>query len=350
MRILYLIDHFSLGGAQTVVKGLMEYHSENRDVYAMALRKKDPEYVVHHQNVRCYQSRSKYTLGPLRYLDRMIREEKIGVVHCQLPRSIFFGYLLKRKHPGISYIIHEQGDIFESGLYALLLRMISGKADGMVACSEATRKAMKERSGIPVRKISVLYNFVDLTRFSPDDRQTGKIESIAFAGRIVKRKGWREFVRAAAYFCFHENLSFLMAGAGPEEDLLRKMIGKMECPNIHFCGYQEGIDKFYRKANLMVIPSHYEPMGMVAIEAMAAGIPVLAADVPGLNEIVRNGINGWTYPSGSVTGLIKAIETILERDPEDVRAIVERGSECCPEFSVEVYSEKLLEFYRTKSR
>jgi glycosyltransferase involved in cell wall biosynthesis len=350
MRILYLIDHFSLGGAQTIVKGLMEYHPESRDVYAMALRKKDPEYVIRHPNVRCYPGRSKYSLRPLRYLDRMIREEKIGVVHCQLPRSILFGYLLKRKHPGIRYIIHEQGDVFDSRLYALILRWISGKADGLIACSEATRKAMEERSGMAVRKIRVLYNFVDLKRFSPDHRHTGKIETIAFAGRIIKRKGWREFVRTAAHYCSHEKLSFLMAGTGPEERLLTGMIRKTACPSIHFQGYQERMEEFYWKADLLVIPSHVEPMGMVAVEAMATGTPVLAADVPGLNEIVRNGSNGWTYPSGSVRGLIRAIENILDRDPECVRTIAERGREYSLGFSVADFWEQLHAYYQVQSQ
>ena len=350
MRIIYLIDNFSLGGAQTVVKGLMEYHPESRDVYAMALRKKDPEYVIRHPNVRCYPGRSKYSLRPFRYLDRMIREEKIGVVHCQLPRSILFGYLLKRKHPGIRYIVHEQGDVFESRLYTMVLRYISRKADGMIACSEATRRAMGDRSGIDVRKIRVLYNFADLKRFSPVHRHTGKIETIAFAGRIIKRKGWREFVGAAVHYCFHEKLSFLMAGTGPEEHVLRRIIGKMACPNIRFHGYQEKMEEFYRKADVVVIPSHFEPMGMVAVEAMATGTPVLVADVPGLNEIVRHGINGWTYPSGSVGELIRAIENILACDPEHIRAIAERGREYSLEFSLEDFSEQLFEYYRIHSR
>ncbi|MFO7933982.1 MAG: glycosyltransferase family 4 protein [Bacteroidales bacterium] len=350
MRILYLIDNFSLGGAQTIVKGLMEYHPANRDVYAMALRKKDPEYVIRHPNVRYSRSRSKFTLRPLRFLEKMIREEKIGVVHCQLPRSILFGYLLKRKHPGIRYIVHEQGDVFESRLYTLVLRYISRKADGMIACSEATRRAMGDRSGIDVRKIRVLYNFVDLKRFSPDHRHTGKIETIAFAGRIIKRKGWREFVGAAVHYCSHGKLSFLMAGTGPEEHRLTGMIKKMACPNIHFRGYQEKMEEFYRNADLLVIPSHFEPMGMVAVEAMATGTPVLAADVPGLNEIVRNGSNGWTYPSKSVRELIRAIENILDCDPERLRAIAERGREYCLEFSLEDYREKLLQYYRIHSQ
>ncbi|HER08074.1 MAG TPA: glycosyltransferase family 1 protein [Bacteroides sp.] len=346
MKILYLIDNFSLGGAQSVVRGLMERDPGNGDVHAMALRAKDPEYTIVHPNAVCFQSRSKFSLRPLRQLDKMIREEKIGVLHCQLPRSIVFGYLLKRKHPGIRYIIHEQGDVFESRMYALLLRMIAVKADGIIACSEATRRAMEERSRIAANRVEVLYNFVDPERFSPGGRQAGTIAKIAFAGRIEKRKGWREFVQAAAYFCFSEKLSFLMAGTGSEDRLLLRMIGKQACPNIRFTGYQPSMEAFYRDADLVVIPSHAEPMGMVAIEAMACGTPVLAADVPGLNEIVRHGLTGWTYPLGPVTELITAIETILECPQEELQAVIRRGREHALAFSLAIFAERLREFYR----
>lgn len=350
MGILYLIDNFSLGGAQTVVKGLMEHLAESRNVYAMALRHKYPETIIAHPNVTCYQSRSKYAPGPLKFLDSFIREKKIGTVHCQLPRSVVFGYILKRRHPQIRYIIHEQGDVFESRIYAFVLGIVSKQADGIIACSEATRKAMAERSHIPMQRVSLLYNFVDQKRFSPGKRHALPVERIAFAGRIEKRKGWREFVKAAEHFCTRSRLSFHMAGAGSEERVLLKMIGKQACPNISFAGYQGWMEEFYREMDLLVIPSHYEPMGMVAVEAMACGVPVLAADVPGLDEIVRDGINGWTYPAGSVSELIKAIETILGCGPEKVRAIIERGRKDAAEFSIEIFSGRLQEFYKCHSR
>jgi len=347
MRILYLIDNFSLGGAQVVVKGLMENNTDNSDIYAFALRQKFPETPIDHPNSICFKSRSKYSFGALKFLINYISKEQIEIIHCQLPRSILFGYLLKRRLPGVKYIIHEQGDVFESRIYAFLLRIFRKKADGIIACSEATRNVLSIRSHIALQKTSVLYNFVDLARFSPSKHSTGNGYKIAFAGRIEKRKGWREFVEAAKYFRSNHELSFHMAGSGTEEGQLISMLQRPGYSNISYVGFMANIESFYQGIDLLVIPSHFEPMGMVAIEAMACGVPVLAANVPGLTEIVKHGMNGWTYPSKSAADLTKAIEEVIKLQPENVKAIIDNGLEHSHEFSFQFYWGKLFEFYNS---
>ena len=127
MRILYLIDNFSLGGAQTVIKGLMENAGHDLEKYAIALREKEPRMTLDHPGALTFPSRSKFSFRVVRFLKRFIRDQQIDVLHCQLPRSIATGYLLKRAFPGIKYIIHEQGDVFESRAHALLLKIFKQK-------------------------------------------------------------------------------------------------------------------------------------------------------------------------------------------------------------------------------
>lgn len=345
MRVLYLIDNFSLGGAQTVVKGLMENGAEESKKYAISLRLKNPEMTIGHPHAISYQSRSKYSFKVLKYLKVFILEKKIEILHCQLPRSIVMGYLLKRTFPGIKYIIHEQGDVFESRAYSILLRVMKKKADGILVCSKATGEMLKIRSRIEPQKIFTLYNFVDLTRFNPGNRSPFKGHKIAFAGRIEKRKGWREFVKAAHHFHGREGLTFHIAGTGTEATKLVRRIRKQKDARIEYVGFIGQMKEFYQQADLMVIPSHFEPMGMVAIEAMACGVPVLATNVPGLNEIVRNKVNGWTYPSKSVPDLTRAIESILNCNPEVIETIIKRGIRHSSEFSLQKYSRKLQEYY-----
>ena len=345
MRILYLIDNFSLGGAQVVVKGLMDFHADKRDVYAFALRQKFPETSIDHPNAICFKSRSKYTFGALRFLRRFISKKQIEIIHCQLPRSIVFGYLLKLRFPGVKYIIHEQGDVFESWIYAFLLRILKNKADGIIACSEATKAVLSKRSHIAPQKISILYNFVDHSRFSPCKNPVREEFKIAFAGRIEKRKGWREFVEAAKHFCSSSQLTFHMAGSGTEEGILSGLLQNQAYSNISFVGFKANMEAFYQGMDLLVIPSHFEPMGMVAIEAMACGVPVLAANVPGLNEVVKHGVNGWTYPSKSVADLVNAIEEAINCNPDTIKSIIANGLEDSRNFSLQIYSDKILEFY-----
>ena len=345
MRILYLIDNFSLGGAQTVVKGLMENASENSQEYALALRQKQPALSIDHPHALIFQSSSKYSFKVLRFLKEFILERKIEILHCQLPRSIAMGYLLKRAFPGIKYIIHEQGDIFESWVYSRLLRVFRKKADGILTCSEATSRVLVQRSHLDPEKIRVLYNFVDLDRFSPGQLSSFKGQKIAFAGRIEKRKGWREFIKSANSLHDQKELDFYIAGTGSEEKKLVRSIQTAKDPRIKYLGFIADMTAFYREMDLLVIPSHFEPMGMVAVEAMACGLPVLAANVPGLNEIVKHKINGWTYPPKSQLELTRAIKDVLDSKPEQIHAIIESGIDHAREFSLREFSRKLQEYY-----
>ncbi len=345
MKVLYLIDNFSLGGAQTVVKGLMEKNRSNMQVYAIALREKSPKTIIDHPNAECYNSKSKYSFRPLGYLESFILKNQIEIIHCQLPRSIFFGYLLKRKLPYLKYLIHEQGDVFESWIYSILLRIFKSKADGIFACSKATKDTLSIRSKIAAHKITVLYNFVDLARFSPGKGDVGNVVKIGFAGRIEKRKGWREFIRAAKYFQDNKNLFFYIAGSGSEEGKLLRILRNEDYSNIKFLGFKANVEEFFHLIDLLVIPSHFEPMGMVAIEAMACRVPVLASDVPGLNEIVEHEINGWTYPSKSIHALTDAIFDIINYEPGRKKNIIDGGFEQAQKFSIEKYWNTLQNLY-----
>lgn len=345
MNILYLIDNFSLGGAQTVVKGLMEDSPENMQINAIALRQKEPALIIDHPNATVFHSTSKYSFKVLKFLKVFISEKKIEILHCQLPRSIVMGYLLKRAFPELKYIIHEQGDVFESRMYSLLLRILRKKADGILTCSEATGEMLTRWSHVEPQRISVLYNFVDLNRFSPDKQYAFKGKKIAFAGRIEKRKGWREFIKAALHFQDNKDLTFFIAGTGTEEDSLIRSIRKQKEANIEYLGFEADMNTFYREMDLLVIPSHFEPMGMVAVEAMACGTPVLATNVPGLNEIVMHKVNGWTYASFPPGELAGAIEAVLDLDPEEIAAIITKGIEHASKFSLKIFSGKLQEYH-----
>lgn len=347
MKLLYLIDNYSLGGAQTIVKGIMENNVNNKNVLSIGLRHKAPELSIHNSNAITIKSKSKYSIAPLLFIRKFIMNNDIDIIHCQLPRSILTGYLLKRfYYPHLKFIIHEQGDIYESRLYAIILRLIYKGASGIIACSEATAKEMNRRSGIPFGQIKVIYNFVDLQRFSVNKQKSIQVKNIGFAGRIVKRKGWREFVHAA-----HElkqpDLKYFIAGTGSEVSKLKSLIKLLNLKNLDYKGFINQTEQFYSSIDLLIIPSHYEPMGMVAIEAMAGGILVAASDVPGLNEIVRHQENGWLFQPQSVESLIAAIKEVSQSGNEVLESIQRTALISAAAFSYDHFNEKIVEIYRT---
>ena len=143
MKVLHIIDTFWLGGAQTLLKSYFEAERENFDIHLFSLRRTVPSISVEHKNVSCYRSHSRYSPGPLRALTNIIKKRDIDVLHCHLPRSQVFGYLVKRLfQPNIILVFHEHGDIFEKGvLLPALLRFFQHHVDQFVACSKAVKKS-----------------------------------------------------------------------------------------------------------------------------------------------------------------------------------------------------------------
>jgi len=347
MRILYLIDNYSLGGAQTIVKGILENSSGNPDVFSIALRVKNPEMIIHNPNATVYKSRSRYSIFPLFFLKKFIRIHQIDLLHCQLPRSVIFGFLLKRLFfRDIVFIIHEQGDIFESWLYAAALKLVSAESKGLIACSNATGKKLQESAGIKSSKISVIYNFVDQNRFKPVSKEAEETNYIGFAGRIEKRKGWREFLQIAEGMRDKNNFKFLIAGTGAENNQIIRIINNNNLTNVEYLGYLSNMSDFYHRLRLLIIPSYFEPMGMVAVESMACGVPVIASDVPGLNELIDTEKTGWLVPAHSVKPVIRIIEEYCSQPIDYQQKISSQATRKAETYSYLHFTEKLQLYYK----
>lgn len=167
--------------------------------------------------------------------------------------------------------------------------------------------------------------------------------SVLFVGRLVEEKGIGVLLRAARAL---PHVSFRIAGEGPERERLRSLA--VGLPNVEWLGFQSGnaLASLYRLARCIVVPSLWqEVFGFVALEAMAAGKPVIASHVGGLPEVVRDRMTGLLVRPGSVPELVEAIER-LTQDPDFAQTLGQAGrerAEC--EFNMERHYEGLMRVY-----
>lgn len=360
MRILYLIDTLSLGGAQTVLRGIFENQNENHDIFLYALRKTEVTVRINHPNVFIDDSANKYSVAPFFRVISILKKNKIEVLHCQLPRSQVFGYFIKKYFcRKLKLIIHEQGDIFENiPIHSHFLRKATGFTSFFIACSNVTRGKLISKAGIDDNKAITLYNFVDIEKFKVNklkeirsfERYSKKINDdnfvFGFAGRLIERKGWKEFVLSAIQLK-KENTKFVIAGAGEQESELIQMITSLRLEEkIIYLGYCDDMIKFYSLIDCLVIPSHWEPMGITEIEAMALEIPVIASDVMGLNEVVKHDINGILFKAKNIESLVNAMEKILFL--KELRCqITKTAFETIENFTYMDFQQKLNNIYKS---
>lgn len=177
---------------------------------------------------------------------------------------------------------------------------------------------------IPTEKINIISNGIDIDEFSFEfnkgefrkkyAKEDEKI--IFFVGRHVYEKGLHVLVETAPEILKeNDKVKFIIAGTGFMTEELKDRVTQMKLEDkIIFIGYIDDFEKnkLYKVANAVVVPSIYEPFGIVALEAMAAGCPVIVSNTGGLLEIVNHKVNGLTFINESRESLKDNVCELLE--------------------------------------
>jgi glycosyltransferase involved in cell wall biosynthesis len=268
---------------------------------------------------------------------KIIRDREIHLVHTHLYHANMYGRIasLITKKP----VIATEHNIYPH--YKMKRRMINWllakKTDRIIAVSERVKKEIIARDWIEPSKVEVIYNGIDVTSFlssmtKAEARQRLEIPTDCFlignVGRLIEQKGQIFLINAMSIVkdaipC----VKLLLVGAGPSEPYLKNEVSTKGLGQyVKFLGSRRDIPDILRAIDVFVLPSLWEGLGVVLLEAMASSLPVIATPVGGVVEIVHNGINGIIVPSRNEVALADSILE-LYRDDKKRRIFGERGLE-----------------------
>ena len=358
MKVLHIIDTLWLGGIQTLDRDYFEMQKDNPDVFLYVLRRSKPQMSINHNNVFVYDSYSRYSFGPIFRLKKLIKEQKIEILHCQLLRSHVFGYILKLLFfPRIKLLIDEQADLVDTAALSVpVLKLIGNKTNLFITCSNAFTKTLVEKIKIDTSKAITLYNGINLGKFERNqinwDRTsereklniTQDMLLVGFAGRLIKRKGWEEFIEVAGRLQNNNSIKFIIAGDGNDREELLTRISARKLSNVKYIGYVSDITWFCSLLDCLVVSSHHEPMGMIVVEGQAMRVPVIASNVDGLNEVATNGENALLFKSKDISDLELTLTKLLA-DKTLQEKLIEAGVENAKKYSIENYARSLADIY-----
>jgi glycosyltransferase involved in cell wall biosynthesis len=198
----------------------------------------------------------------------------------------------------------------------------------LIAISTAIADEYKNNYGITNDFVDVIPNGVDLQQFSPtnklEDRKSILRELnvshdaylILFVGNEFKRKGL-EFIIDALSLIDDRTLHLLVLGHADQSAFLRKAKQYGLLQNIHFLGRRRDASQFFSGSDLFIIPADYEPFGLVGIEAMSCGTPILATKLGGFLDYLNDGINGYFIKRESID-IAEKIRLIKGRDKKTI--------------------------------
>ena len=177
--------------------------------------------------------------------------------------------------------------------------------------------------GLPFEKINVVPNGINLNNFSGIEKDYNfrrqyamdNEKIILYVGRLVYEKGIQNLISAMPKILQgYNDTKLIIAGKGGMIDELKAQANRMGLGNkVYFTGYlnSKQVQKMYKCADIAVFPSTYEPFGIVALEAMLAGIPTVVSDIGGLNEIVTHGVDGMKSYAGNPNSIADSVLTLL---------------------------------------
>lgn len=195
-------------------------------------------------------------------------------------------------------------------------------------------------------KSEIVHNIVDTNSFNFVKRDGGEIFNYISVGNLIQGKGFNTLINAFYKAGFGENVKLIIIGDGPEYNNLQKQISDLDLNNkVQLLGFmeREDISKVMHKSNAFVLASRSETFGVVYIEALATGLPVIATSCGGPEDFINNQ-NGILVPVDDINKLAKALnEMYVSIDRFDRKLISE---ECKRNFSPDIIASKLTEIFQ----
>lgn len=203
--------------------------------------------------------------------------------------------------------------------YAPVVAFSINQSDAITAVSENLKEETYKTFSIE-KEIQVIYNFVDVQRFSRKPIDAFRKVIAPDNERIVLHaSNFRKIKRVQDVVYIFKKLNetipskLLFVGDGPERSMAEELCRELNlCDDIRFVGKQQDMEEIFAIADLFLLPSEYESFGLSALEAMAGGAPVIATNVGGLPEIVKPGENGYMGKVGDVDQMAEFAIDILK--------------------------------------
>ena len=280
------------------------------------------------------------TRGPIR---RALEAFRPDVVHAHEPFSPSTGFFAAIDSPApliaVSHTYFERSFLFEA--FARIFARVWRRPALWLGVSQASADFIRRHVG-PGADVRIVPNGVDVDLFrraTPADLPLGR--RMLFVGRLEPRKGFGVALRAFGRLAGrHPDLRLVVAGEGTERSALDGLdpavrsrvleLGTVPHADLPGC---------YAAADVFVSPATGgESFGIVLVEAMAAGVPVVASDIPGYREVVRAGVDGLLVPAGDDAAVAGAVDAVLS-DPDLARRLSEAGRSRSTEFRWERVAE-----------
>jgi glycosyltransferase involved in cell wall biosynthesis len=360
-KVLYLTDNREFGGTErmllTILQGLDRSRWEPVLVHRPGAGFEKLDEGARELSVRVWTVEEMKGSSDAAWVFRVakrFRAERPAVFHAHRtsPIDCFYGLLaaIVARIPAI-VVTHHVFAGRTSRTRELQEKMLSAGIDRYIGVSNEVARHLRPRCLFPDSKVRVIHNGISLEGYSSRENPTLRSSLTKGSQRPIvmsvarlenRQKGLQFLVSAAAEVT---DAQFILVGAGPHRAELEEQVEGLGIQDrVTFLGHREDVPELLGSCDLLVLPSLFEGFGVSVLEAMAAGRPVVASAIGGVNEVVVDGETGLLVPPGDPHALAAAIRTVLA-DSALARRFGEAGRARSRQFSVKEMLDRTTGLY-----
>lgn len=363
LNVLFIITKSEIGGAQTHLMEVVRYmHRAGHDVSVITgttgwltneLSAISIDYEILPDLVR--EINLAKDIKTINYICRILENKHPDIIHCHSSKAGIVGRIAGAIK-NVPAVFTAHGWAFTSGvspakriIYAAIEHMMLGITKRVICVSEFDRQLAKRWFVHNYNKIVTVHNGIADKKFSSSTvREYSLPLKLVSVARFSHQKNNMELIREVEQInkLYSGSLQLNMVGDGPLLSEAQAYVTSHKLENeVHFLGSRTDVDDILNQNDIFCLISNYEGLPISIIEAMRAGMPIIASDVGGVNELVQDGVNGFLISRGNISKLVDKLKYILEHKDlikfmgEASRKIYEE------EYTADRMNQKILSVY-----
>jgi len=324
MNILYLNRGMGVGGVEKCIIQLTKLFKGNNKIIVASmggelLKELDNMKIKHYKIINTDSKNLLIMLKNLRIIYNIVKEEKIDIIHSHhrmttlLARMVSILTSVK--------IIHTQHLCIEDKFKFTKITLENIRT---ITVSNGAKEALVKKCGLDENKITTIYNTINLENTNQEiDKILLKLKSdkkfvVAQISRLVDYKGIYDFLNIAKCVSQEEsNIRFVLIGDGEEKENIRNFIEKNGLNDVVFIlGNKDNVINQLEYIDLVLLCSYIEGLPLTPLEAFSQGVPVIATNIPGTNEEIKDAVNGYLVKMKDIDTFKKRIMNIYNHKEE----------------------------------
>ena len=369
LKIIQVLPSLSKGGAERLVlnitQKLVEFgHTvkivilKNENLYPELSANFDVEFV----EANVVHSLLGTSLIEVDDFNKLVDDFKPDVIHSHLIESELASKFRPRKD--VAYITHWHGcpqlinptpfnkwfskdTVWEWNTKRIMKQQYKNCNNHFLCISNFIENYVQKNLDASKKDTSIIFNAIDTELFQPLGLEKKEGFRLVAIGSLNKNKNHRFLVELMAELIKkgHSNIHLDIIGGGPQRENLEKLISKLGVQdNVHLVGIVDDPEKHLNQSHVLVHCSWHEPFGLVLIEAMACGIPVLSFNTGGPLELVKNGVNGYLVQKDNKEEYLGRIIQLIENQDE-LAELCKTSLAFAQDYGIDSYSRKVEALY-----